>query len=121
MSDILFKQIYSTQRRGTTTRAFVPKALSSFQPGGMPTQTDVTVAGDKLFLRGNARKFFEFQNKDTVNDMTIAFGQPASAISGVLIGPLGSARWEIEVPAEEVHVFCTVAGAAFSFQERLAS
>jgi hypothetical protein len=34
--------------------------------------------------------------------------------------PGGSVRWEKEVPSEDAHVFCAVAGEQFSFQERLA-
>jgi hypothetical protein len=120
MSNVFNPQIYSTQRRGTTTRLFAPKAGGSVNPPGMPHQNDVTVVGDKVFAKATVRKFFEFQNQDTVNDMKIAFGVPASADVGVLIGPLGSARWEIEVPSEEIHVFCAVASAKFSWQERQA-
>ena len=116
-----FPQIYSTQRRGTTTRTLVPKAGTSAAPLGMPHQNNVTVAGDFIFSIQKVRKFLEFQNQDAVNDMRVAFGVPGDANTGILIGPLGSARWEIEVPAEDAHVFCAAAGAKFSFQERIAS
>lgn len=120
MGKPIFPSVYSTSRRGTTNRILSPKSGAGSQVAGMLTQTDVTVVGDKIFSRSNIRKFFEFQNKDAVNDMILAFGIAATATVGVLVGPLGSARWEIEVPSEEIHVFCAVAGAAFSWQERLA-
>ena len=118
---LTYPQVYSTQRRGTTTRAFVPKAGTSAAPLGMPHQNNITVAGDFIFSIQKVRKFLEFQNQDAVNDMRVAFGVPGDANTGILIGPLGSARWEIEVPAEDAHVFCAAAGAKFSFQERIAS
>lgn len=117
---MIYPQIYTSERRGATTRLFVPKAGAAAAPGGMPIQNDVTVAGSKVAAKSNARKFLEFQNKSLVQDMILSFGIPASADVGDLIGPLGSIRYEIEVPSEEVNVFCAVAGEKFSLQERLA-
>src|SRR5437660_1207628 len=70
----LFAQVYSTQRRGTTSRLLVPKAGTSVAPVGMPHQNNVTVAGDFVFSLAKVRKFFEFQNQDAVNDMRLSWG-----------------------------------------------
>lgn len=113
--------VYAVTQRGTKVPLRTPRAGTSGAPGGMPVQNDVSVVGAKLISKSGARRFLEFQNHSAIADMSISFGiAPLAITQGDLISAGGSVRWEVEVPSEDLFVFCGVAGEPFSWQERLA-
>lgn len=114
--------VYNPLRRGVTKRRLIPW---SGNPEGTPIanivpHNDVTVVGSKQVSNKVGRTYFDFQNQSDT-DMRVNFAMPASADVGYLI-PAGTSRiWDavgsVGVVADDVYVFCTLAGKAFAYAE----
>jgi hypothetical protein len=119
--NIFNKPVYATIQRGNTIRNLKPRGAGNIGiPPGMSAQSNTTVIGDQIIAKGGIRKFMEFQNNSLIANMVLQYGAVATAVVGDIIVPGGSIRFEIEVPSEDVHMFCGNAGEPYTYQERLA-
>lgn len=115
-------EVYGAVRRGITKRKLIPWSgnpegarISNIVP-----HNDVTVAGQKQVSNKIGRTYFDFQNQSDT-DMRVNFGIPATADIGYIIPAGGSRIWDainsVGVVADDVYVFCTVAGKNFAYAE----
>lgn len=115
--------IYERLARGVSVRNFVARGQSSIlheRPHNIAIRNDVTVVGSKRISTRQQRRYFDIQNEsDTA--IRVNFGFPATANVGANIAAgayrVWSATDDIGIVLDEVHVFCTVAGKAFSYSE----
>lgn len=115
--------VYSYTRRGVTKRNLIPwsgQTEEGSKVANIVPHNDVTVLGQKLVSNTKGRSYFDFQNQSDT-DMRVNFAIPATAEIGIII-PAGSSRiWDaksdIGVVADDVYVFCTVAGKAYAYSE----
>lgn len=115
--------VYERLSRGVSVRNLVARGqqrILNTDPRNISTRNDVTVNGSKRVTNRQQRRYFDFQNEsDTA--MRLNFGFPATANVGINIAVGAFRSWnvadDIGVVLDDIHVFCTVAGKAYSYSE----
>lgn len=123
MKSVIRPAVYGRSSRGVSSRTLIPRGQHSFarnEPLNISTRNDVTILGSKKVGLRLLRRYFDFNNEsDTA--MRLNFGFPATANVGINIAAGASRAWnvaeDIGVILDEIHVFCTVAGKAYSYSE----
>jgi hypothetical protein len=117
--------VYGFTRRGLTARRLTPWGIQVAD--NVPARNIILRNGviatanvSQLVSDKPNRSYFEFQNQSDT-DMMVNFAAVASANVGVLIPAGGSRIWDalsmVGEVTDNVFVFCTAAGKAFSFAE----